>query len=379
MSSSSIHARPSEQLARVPSSDGVVIDARIGMPPSASNNPVSATAAIPRRPDVCLMVTHPYGRLGGNLHNNVVDAVVRAFGYSFITVRFNFRGVGQSSGRPSVSGKGELDDLLCVWRYVRDRADLRPRFFIVVGYSYGCIPVCAAAAEIEGCIGVVAISFPASVMWFLTMGNSNKYLDALKQLPSSVPKLFIMGSRDNFTALKSFNQFVSSIPERKHVDIVDGADHFWFENESVVVEAIRKWIRQERVVPDRPKGTPLPSVDSLWTERIRLQEQRQMQIDRVGLRSARSAESLGASGVPRRDAGVGDSWKSEGNLAQGRDAERAEHTRRRREEDEQDGQPEAQHEGPQGAGRDGREQEDGGGGKPALQQQSKNTLVAGEI
>ncbi|KAJ3095728.1 hypothetical protein HK100_005744 [Physocladia obscura] len=280
----------SEQIALIPSTDSVQIEARIGMPTILSN----ATTTPVSRKDICVIVTHPYGRLGGNLHNNVVDAIVSAFGSAYITVRFNFRGIGQSTGRPSISGKGELDDLLSVWRYVRDRADLKPRSFILVGYSYGCIPVCAGASEIEGCIGIAAISFPASVMWFLTFGNSNKYLDALKSVSPDIPKLFIIGNRDNFTGTKSFLQFTETVPPRKQIEIIENQDHFWFGQESILIECIRKWIRQERIIPERTKYTPLPSLESLRDNQRLIQGQAQMKADIPAgkLLGAKSVDSL---------------------------------------------------------------------------------------
>ncbi|KAI9332488.1 Alpha/Beta hydrolase protein [Obelidium mucronatum] len=263
-----------EQVAMIPSTDGITLEARIGTPSSSSTT----------RKDVCVIVTHPYGSLGGNLHNNVVEAVVRAFGRDFITARFNFRGVGQSSGRGTFGGKGEAEDLLSVWRYVRDRVDLKPRFFLLVGYSYGCIPISSSCLEIEGCIGIATISFPVSVMWLLTMGNSAKYLDSLREFPESLPKLFIIGSKDNFTSIKNFGQMVMTMPERRHVEVVEGVDHFWGGQEQVVVDAIRKWIRVENVVPDKLKGVPLPPLESL-------RDARKAQSP-VRLRGAQSVEAL---------------------------------------------------------------------------------------
>ena len=47
----------------------------------------------------CFVLTHPWGILGGDMDNNVPSEIANAlttFGYN--TVRFNFRGVGRSSG-----------------------------------------------------------------------------------------------------------------------------------------------------------------------------------------------------------------------------------------------------------------------------------------
>ncbi|KAJ3404163.1 hypothetical protein CcCBS67573_g06177 [Chytriomyces confervae] len=267
--------QPPEQLVFIPSTNNVSLEARIGVP-------CTSTTA---RKDICLILTHPYGKLGGNLQNNVVEALRHSFSKEFITVRFNFRGVGQSTGRGSFSGSGEVDDLASVCKYVKARVDLNPKYFVLVGYSYGTIPVCALSSELEGCIGVVAISFPASVMWFLTMGNGNKYIDALRACPQSTPKLLIMGDCDNFTGIKAFQQFADTVPERKKIEIVDGMDHFWFDREDALVECIRKWLRSEKVVPEKTKGTPLPPLGHV----------RNAQPPMTTLRAAKSVDSLHAS------------------------------------------------------------------------------------
>ena len=56
-----------------------------------------------------VVVTHPHPLYGGDMHNNVVEAVCRVYkqnGYS--TLRFNFRGVGRSKGVFD-DGNGEQD------------------------------------------------------------------------------------------------------------------------------------------------------------------------------------------------------------------------------------------------------------------------------
>ncbi|KAJ3024766.1 UNVERIFIED_CONTAM: hypothetical protein HDU68_007801 [Siphonaria sp. JEL0065] len=314
MSSPTFHH--SEQIAMIPSTDNVTLEARIGTPFTSTTT----------RKDVCIIVTHPYGSLGGNLQNNVVESVVRAFGRDYITARFNFRGVGQSTGRGTYGGKGETEDLLSVWRYVRDRVDLKPRFFILVGYSYGCIPVSASCLGVEGCIGVATISFPASVMWFLTAGNSSKYLDSLRMFPDTLPKLFIIGSKDNFTSVKNFSQLTNSMPEKKTVEIIEGIDHFWGGHEQIVVDSIRKWIRLENVVPDKIKGVPLLPLESLREARRLQQQQPSSQSpmsSSAGLRGAKSTESLNSAGSsPKRSpfgGSMGDLTGSGGELSKNRE------------------------------------------------------------
>ena len=57
------------------------------------------------------LITHPHPQYGGNMHNNVISAVYGKFIKENISsLRFNFRGVGRSTGKYS-RGKGEINDV----------------------------------------------------------------------------------------------------------------------------------------------------------------------------------------------------------------------------------------------------------------------------
>src|SRR5690606_28761548 len=70
------------------------------------------------------VICHPHPVHGGTMHNKVVTIVERALGeLGLDTVRFNFRGVGKSTGSYD-EGQGESDDLASVVAWVRGvRAD----------------------------------------------------------------------------------------------------------------------------------------------------------------------------------------------------------------------------------------------------------------
>ena len=63
-----------------------------------------------------VVVTHPHPLYGGEMHNNVVEAIVQAYrkrGHS--TLRFNFRGAGGSQGSYD-NGLGEQEDVRAALR-----------------------------------------------------------------------------------------------------------------------------------------------------------------------------------------------------------------------------------------------------------------------
>ncbi len=76
--------------------------------------------------------------------------------------------------------------------FVKKMTELSPKHFILVGYSYGCIPIGSYASELPECIGVIAISYPAGVSWALTLWNSRKMANAMSSISDKIPILFIM-------------------------------------------------------------------------------------------------------------------------------------------------------------------------------------------
>eukprot|EP00842_Homolaphlyctis_polyrhiza_P006163 jgi/Hompol1/6548/HPOL_005037-RA len=190
----------------------------------------------------CFIISHPYGPLGGNLDNNVVHALFSNFAsFGYTTLRFNFRGVGGSSGRTTFRGLGEIDDVVACANYLRSRPDIAMSKIVVCGYSYGSLASCAAICEIPETAAVISISFPSGVMWALTLGNHRKHIAGLQAASDKIIKFFISGSRDNFTSEANFRQFTDSISDPKTVLVVPDADHFWNGTEQNLMGHVNQW------------------------------------------------------------------------------------------------------------------------------------------
>ena len=90
------------------------------------------------------VVCHPHPQHGGTLDNKVAQTLARAFvQLGWCSVRFNFRGVGASSGVWD-EGIGEVDDALAVIGAHRDAA--LP--FMLAGFSFGAYVAAQAAARL---------------------------------------------------------------------------------------------------------------------------------------------------------------------------------------------------------------------------------------
>src|SRR5215475_7264912 len=67
------------------------------------------------------LVLHPHPLGGGTMHNKVVfRAAATLYEAGLVTLRFNFRGVGQSTGAHD-EGRGERDDARVALKYLKER------------------------------------------------------------------------------------------------------------------------------------------------------------------------------------------------------------------------------------------------------------------
>ncbi len=130
------------------------------------------------------MLGHPHPLHGGTMSNKVVTTLARAFSEAGImSVRFNFRGVGQSVGKHA-HGVGESEDMLICMHHIQ------PWFpsakWILAGFSFGSYVVYRAAQSspvelllmvappIERYDYTVALSCP----WVIVQGEADEVVDA---------------------------------------------------------------------------------------------------------------------------------------------------------------------------------------------------------
>lgn len=181
---------------------------------------------------ISVLLCHPHPMYGGTMHNNVVSGVFNALKKQHIPcLRFNFRGIGHSTGIYS-GGSGELEDVSSCVDYLVNEKDQES--VLICGYSYGAAIGCSVVEYSDEIIGFIAISFP----WDF-MGKDYKSLSQ-----TSKPKLFIQGTRDTIANFSSFNNHYDTYEEPKDKVIIEGADHFYRGYESQVGSEVIEFYRE---------------------------------------------------------------------------------------------------------------------------------------
>lgn len=94
------------------------------------------------------LICHPHPLHAGSLHNKVVATLQRsARDAGYATLRFNFRGVGQSVGEHA-HGEGEIDDAEAAARWLLAQHPGLP--LSLLGFSFGsCVAACLGG-RLEG-------------------------------------------------------------------------------------------------------------------------------------------------------------------------------------------------------------------------------------
>jgi alpha/beta superfamily hydrolase len=175
------------------------------------------------------VICHPHPQYGGSMENNVVHAARDALGaQGFGTLRFNFRGVGQSGGQHD-GGDGEAGDLVQV---VADLAQRDGAAVHVAAYSFG------ARVAVQACShhGLA----PASLMLFSPPVDFMDFADL--RLPGC-DTLIVIGDRDEFCALSSLDRWLNGLPEARYEKVVlRGGDHFYWGQETALKSAITDFV-----------------------------------------------------------------------------------------------------------------------------------------
>jgi alpha/beta superfamily hydrolase len=93
------------------------------------------------------LICHPNPVQGGTMLNKVISTLQRtARDAGFITLRFNYRGVGASAGSPDM-GEGEVDDAQAAATWLRDKHPDLP--LTLMGFSFGGFVAATLGGRLE--------------------------------------------------------------------------------------------------------------------------------------------------------------------------------------------------------------------------------------
>lgn len=160
------------------------------------------------------VLAHPHPLHGGTMDNKVVFVLARELQrHGQGTIRFNFRGVGGSSGRFG-DGDGELRDLAAAVEHAQTLGGER---VFVVGYSFGAAMTARLAPSLSAPDKhPLVLVAPPLEMWSL---------EELLGYGGDVH--LVCGTRDEFCREATLRAFTERLGQRAQARVVEGADHFF--------------------------------------------------------------------------------------------------------------------------------------------------------
>lgn len=162
-----------------------------------------------------VVVCHPHPVYGGTMDNRVVyRAAKAAVAAGFAALRFNFRGVGRSTGQFD-QGIGEKEDVVAAIRWIEKKYPALP--LALIGYSFGAW-VGLQIGCTEPCVmALVGLALPLDIYDLEFLAGNPK------------PSLYIVGTRDEFCSREHLARLKPRLPVTSSLHLLEGADHFFSE------------------------------------------------------------------------------------------------------------------------------------------------------
>jgi len=169
------------------------------------------------------IITHPHPQYGGDMYNPVVAAIQAAYSHKqYTTLRFNFRGTGSSEGQFD-NGMGEQKDVLGAFDYLSQQGFTS---IDLAGYSFGAWVNAQTTSQQNPFQQLILVSPPVDFIDF-------KNIKTIKNL-----SLVIVGTQDDFAAVDNIKKTVPLWNESAEIEVIDGADHFYWGAADRIVDII---------------------------------------------------------------------------------------------------------------------------------------------
>jgi alpha/beta superfamily hydrolase len=167
---------------------------------------------VPRAGGGLAFIAHPHPLFGGTLNNKVVQTLARAhLQQGWVSVRFNFRGVGHSQGNYD-EGRGEADDMLAVVQALAPSGPLA-----LCGFSFGAFVTAQVAVALQA-------HRPLQALTLVGTAASRFQVPAL---PEELHErtLVVHGEQDDTVVLSAVMDWAR--PQLLPVTVIPGVEHFF--------------------------------------------------------------------------------------------------------------------------------------------------------
>jgi alpha/beta superfamily hydrolase len=183
-----------------------------------------------------VVVCHPHPLHGGDMQNAVVRCLAEAFVKTgFAVLRFNFRGVGQSTGQYD-EGIGEQEDAKAALGWLGAQPGVNPDQLFLAGYSFGARVTLAVASSDPRVCGFVVVAPPVR-------RGGWPHLESTRG-----PKIFLCGDQDPHVPIEVLSALIDALPMPKRLLVFPDTDHFFVGQERALGQCAAS-VLQECLLP----------------------------------------------------------------------------------------------------------------------------------
>lgn len=180
------------------------------------------------------LVLHPHPLGGGTMHNKVVFRAAAALNDAGLTtLRLNFRGVGQSTGKHD-EGQGELEDVRAGLDYLVKEFPEQP--ITLCGFSFGARVGLEVGISDQRVVNQISIGTPVDKYDF-------SFLEANRK-----PILFVHGDQDEFGSVPALMNLVEKIKQHNTsvtLQVIKDCGHFFEGHLDELKQAITDWTERQ--------------------------------------------------------------------------------------------------------------------------------------
>ncbi len=162
-------------------------------------------------PRAAAVVCHPHPVHGGTMNNHVTYRIAKTLRDNGVSVlRFNFRGVGRSTGKYD-EGVGEIEDARAALNWLEKEEPNVPLW--LAGFSFGSRTSVQLALQEKRVQKVLAVGLAVDIF-------DLKFVTRLQQTTA-----FIHSDTDEYGKLPNLKALIATVPAKHALFVVPNADH----------------------------------------------------------------------------------------------------------------------------------------------------------
>ncbi len=173
------------------------------------------------------IVAAPHPLMGGSMDSPVATELgLAASDAGYVSLRFNWRGVGASAGKPSGEIADADADCRAALDFIRESVE---GGIVACGYSWGSLAVfrtCTAAPRVKK---LVLVAPPPAMLERAVFERSGR------------PTLIVTGDSDSYVPLDALRELVAGL-EQVELVVLPGVDHFFMAGLAELGRSVRGWL-----------------------------------------------------------------------------------------------------------------------------------------